>query len=130
MDNTIKDIVGNYYGEKKVNFSLDDIDRLARKAASLEPLSEETLAGGCLSALTELYKNSEEYDALLLDQISRSRIAKFILFDNVNIALYERNIRMNGFDSVNIEYYKNAISKYQRDVNSVQQCNDELSSTR
>ena len=108
--------IDDIYQDKKVTkFYLDDIDRLSRKAITLEPIAEVDENLGYIGALGLLYKDSEEEDAKLFKQIQNSYMAKRLLIDNVNIASMERDLRLLGTDSVDLNRYTTYLNQFKRD---------------
>ena len=104
-----------YLDKQVTRFYLDDIDRLARKAITLEPIAEVDKTLGYIGALGISYRDSEEEDAKLFNQIQNSFMAKKLLIDNVNIASMERDLRLYGTEAVNLDYYKAYLDQFKKD---------------
>lgn len=104
-------------GDKHIeSFNLDDIDRLARKAITLDPIAEVDETLGYIGALSLSYRDSEEDDAKLFNQIQNSYMAKRLLIDNVNIASMERDLRLLGTDSVDLNRYTTYLNQFKKDL--------------
>ena len=98
------------------SFNLDDIDRLARKAITLDPIAEIDETLGYIGALSLSYKDSEDEDAKLFNLIQNSFMAKRLLIDNVYIASMERDLRLLGTDSVDLNLYTTYLNQFKRDL--------------
>ena len=109
--------IDEIYGDKHIeSFNLDDIDRLARKAITLDPIAEVDETLGYIGALNLSFRDSEDEDAKLFNLIQNSCMARRLLIDNVNIASMERDLRLLGTDSVDLNRYTTYLNQFKRDL--------------
>ncbi len=113
LDVVYGDIVDDIYRDKQiVRFYLDDIDRLAKKAVSLSTEASDNRLNNCLRALDEYYRNNIDEDAKLFKQISRSFIAKDLFCNNIQLAIQERDMKINGSDATKLLIYQHMLGLY------------------
>ena len=103
-----------------VEFNLDDIDRLARKAITLprdhSQIDETTSYSGALAEYFFSGADQDE-DKVLYFNIYKSNDAFRILNDNIKLALLERDMRINGASKELLSSYEAALAQFKFDYN-------------